>query len=219
IATAASAADLTTTGGDEPAQPSTSSPQPAPSAVSQQPKPTTPKPPTTAPSTTASTGPPPPPLGPTTASTGPPPPPLGPATSPSPATVSAPVTPRPPAPWLPVPLPVPVPEPVPTADPGPRRQRPGQPGLGSGLAVAASKRPLSRKTGEATSQKLLAAGLGSLVAPAGAAAELPAPPGHVRDDISDVHTRTPAERPDGGRMGPTDSAVSASFHSTPLLLH
>ena len=62
IATAASAADLTTTGGDEPAQPSTSSPRPAPSAVSQRPKPkpTTPKPPTTAPSTTPSTGPPPP---------------------------------------------------------------------------------------------------------------------------------------------------------------
>ena len=62
IATVASAADLTTTGGDEPAQPSTSSPRPAPSTVSQRPKPkpTTPKPPTTAPSTTPSTGPPPP---------------------------------------------------------------------------------------------------------------------------------------------------------------
>ncbi len=106
IATAASAADVTSTGGDELVQPSTSSTRPAPSAVSQQPKPTTPKSPTTAPSTKPSTG--------------PPPPPLGPATSPSPATDSAPVTPRPPAPWLPVPLAVPVPEPVPTAEPGPK---------------------------------------------------------------------------------------------------
>jgi len=120
IATAASAADVTTTGGDELVQPSTSSTRPAPSAVSRQPKPTTPKPPATAPSTTPSTGPPPPPLGPTTPSTGPLPLPLGPATSPSPATDSAPVTPRPPAPWLPVPLAVPVPEPVPTAEPGPK---------------------------------------------------------------------------------------------------
>jgi hypothetical protein len=100
IATAASAADLTTTGGDEPAQPSISRPQPAPSAVRQQPKPTTPKPPTTAPSTTPSTG--------------PPPPPLGPATSPPP------VAPTAPTPSLPAPVPVPVPEPVPTAEPGPK---------------------------------------------------------------------------------------------------
>jgi hypothetical protein len=122
IAAAASAADVTTTGGDDPAQPSTTGPQPAPSAVSQQPKPTTPKPPTTAPSTTPSTGPPPPPLGPSTPSTGPPPPPLGPSTSPSPATDSAPVPPTAPAPSLPAPAPVPqpVPEPVPTAEPGPK---------------------------------------------------------------------------------------------------
>ena len=120
IATAASAADLTTTGGDEPAQPSTSSPQPAPSAVSQQPKPTTPKPPTTAPSTTPSTGSPPPPLAPSTPSAGPPPPPLGPATSPSPARDSPPVPPTAPTPSLPAPVPVPVPEPVPTAEPGPK---------------------------------------------------------------------------------------------------
>jgi len=122
IATAASAADLTTTGGDEPAQPSISSPQPAPSAVSQRPKPTTPKPPTTVPSTTPATGPPPPPLAPNTPSAGQPPPPLGPATSPSPATRSAPVPPTAPRPSLPapVPVPVPVPEPVPTAEPGPK---------------------------------------------------------------------------------------------------
>jgi len=74
IATAASTADATTTGGDDPAQPSTSSPQPAQSVVSQQPKTATPRPPTPAPSTMPSTGPPPPPLGPTTPSTGPPPP-------------------------------------------------------------------------------------------------------------------------------------------------
>ncbi|MGZ3354806.1 MAG: hypothetical protein ACXVBO_08120, partial [Isosphaeraceae bacterium] len=79
IATAASAADLTTTGGDEPAQPSISSPRPAPSAVSQRPKPTTPKRPTTAPSTTPATGPPPPPLGPATS-----PPPVAP-TAPTPS--------------------------------------------------------------------------------------------------------------------------------------
>ncbi len=131
IATAASAADVTTTGGDELVQPSTPSPQPAPSTVSQQPKPTTPKPPTTAPSTTPSTGSPPPPLGPATSpapATGPPPRPLGPATSPAPATNSAPVSPRPPTPSLPAPVPVlvpipepvPVPEPVPTAEPGPK---------------------------------------------------------------------------------------------------
>ena len=111
IATAASAADLTTTGGDEPAQPSTSSPQPAPSAVSQQPKRRTPKPPTTAPSTTPATGPPPPPLAPRTPSAGQPPPPLGPATSPSPATRSAPVPPTAPTPSLPIPVPVPYPSP------------------------------------------------------------------------------------------------------------
>ncbi len=121
IATAASAADLTTTGGDEPAQPSTSSPRPAPAAASRQPKPRTPKPPTTAPSTTPSTGPPPPLLAPRTPSAGPPPPPLGPATSPSPATHSAPVPPTAPTPFLPapIPIPIPVPEPVPTAEPGP----------------------------------------------------------------------------------------------------
>jgi hypothetical protein len=120
IATAASAADLTTTGGDEPAQPSTSSPQPAPSAVSQQPKRRTPKPATTAPSTTPTTGPPPPPLAPRTPSAGQPPPPLGPATSPSPATRTAPVPPTAPTPSLPIPVPVPIPEPVPTAEPGPK---------------------------------------------------------------------------------------------------
>ncbi len=138
IATAASAAEATTTGGDGLAQPSTSSPQPAQPAVGQQP--TTPKPPAAAPSTTPSAGPPPPPLGPTTPSagppprplgpttpsTGPPPPPLGPATSPPPATNPAPVSPMPPASSLPTPavapapVPVPVPEPAPTAEPGPR---------------------------------------------------------------------------------------------------
>ena len=110
IATAASAADLTTTGGDEPAQPSTSSPQPAPSAVSQQPKPSRdPEAPNDGPlddaihgsAASASRS--------QTPSAGPPPPPLGPATSPSPATRSAPVPPTAPTPSLPAPVPVPVP--------------------------------------------------------------------------------------------------------------
>ena len=258
IATAASAADLTTTGGDEPAQPSISSPQPAPSAVSQQPKPRTPKPPTTAPSTTPATGPPPPPLAPTTPSAGRPRLLWGPRLHRRLRRVRlrCPLQRRDrPSPHLylyPYPYPSPyrppnrapsqclppsnlrlrrpcqlrhgfpqarvllLPRPYP-APPG--RQWPGQLGLGSGLAVAASERPLSRETGEATSQKLLAAGLDPLVAQAGTAAEVPAPSGHVPDDLSDLHARAPADRPDGGRMCPTDSAVSASFHSTPLHLH
>ena len=123
---------------------------------------------------------------------------------------------------MPAPAPVPAGQGLATAPcpgSGSGRQWPGQLGLGSGLAVAASERPLSRETGEATSQKLLAAGLDPLVAPAGTAAEVPAPSGHVPDDLSDLHARAPADRPDGGRMCPTGSPVSASFHSTPLHLH
>ena len=125
VATAAGPADLMTTGGDEPAQPSTTDLEPALSAVSQQPKPATPKPPATPPSTAPSAGPPPPPLAPsTTPSAGAPPPPLGPATSPPPATDSAaaPPTATAPAPSPPAtsPVPAPVAEPVPTAEPGPK---------------------------------------------------------------------------------------------------
>ena len=255
IATAASAADLTTTGGDEPAQPSTSSPQPAPSAVSQQPKRRTPKPPTTAPSTT------PPRVRRLRLSL----PGRHPRVSPRllwgprlhrrlrRVRLRCPLQRRHrPSPYLyPYPYPSPYRPPnrapsqcfppsnlrprrpcqlrhgfpqarvllLPRSRPGSGRQWPGQLGLGSGLAVAASERPLSRETGKATSQKLLAAGLDPLVAPAGTAAEVPAPSGHVPDDLSDLHARAPADRPDGGRMCPTDSAVSASFHSTPLHLH
>src|SRR5271157_5898848 len=163
IANAASAADVTTAGGDESAQPSRSSPQPTPSAPSQQPKPkpTTPKRPTTAPSTTPSMGPPPPPLlAPTTPSAGPPPPPLRPATSPSLATGSARVFPRAPAPSLPAPLPVPVPEPVPTAEPGPK---PARSTLGPELPATAVPAPAPFLAGQglATPWALVASGQGS----------------------------------------------------------
>jgi hypothetical protein len=157
IATAAGADDLITTGGDEPATPSASSPQPASTAVSQQPKPTIPKAPETAPSTTPSAGPPPSPLAPSMPSAGPPPPPLGPPTSPPPATDSAPVTPRAPTTSLPAtsPVPAPVAEPVPTVEPGPKAApsmleatppvaavpAPTAVPAAAGLAIAASQAP------------------------------------------------------------------------------
>ena len=168
IATAARADDLTTTGGDEPAQPSASSTQPAPSAEIQQPKSTTPNPPATAPATTPSTGPAPPPITPTTPSAGPPPPPLGPATSPPPATDSAPVPSTAPAPSAPATAPVPVPgaatapvpgpESVPTAEPGPK---PGASTLETAPPVTAVSAPAGQGLATVLAPTPAASGQGS----------------------------------------------------------
>ncbi len=223
IATAASVADATATG-SEPAQPSTSSPQPAGSAVSQQPKPPTPKPSATAPSTTPSTGPPPPPLGPSTPSTGPPPPPLGPATSPPPAMNSAPVPPTPPVPSLPAqapapatvtppvpvspPVPVPAPEPPPTAEPGPKpasstpepeppaTDAPAPASVPAGQGLAASPAPAPAPTASGQGSQALAQAAPSPQASVRPAGK-PAKPAHKSCWLLDwVHSwHKPAKQP------------------------
>ncbi len=130
----ATAASSPTSGGDDPAQPTPSSPQPVLSALTQQPKPSVPKPPAAAPSTAPATGQPPPPVAPSRPSLGPPPPPLESTPSTAPPAESAPVPSTPPPPSAPAPkppvatpapVPVPAPEPVPSAEPGPKPVRPG----------------------------------------------------------------------------------------------